>query len=106
MDIAGTLAARRAVRRRGALQALGLGVTALAAGSVATEAKGKKGRKQKVKNRCPGQVASCETAFASFCSKPGTQEECLATARECCASFGTCDAGSAMACFVSRFFTE
>mgnify|MGYP001228364781 CR=1 FL=1 len=106
MDIVGTQVERRAVQRRRALHALGLGVTTLAAGSVATEAKGKKGRKQKVKDRCPAQVAPCETAFTGFCGDPDFQEECLATARECCASFGTCDAGSAMACFVFRFLTK
>lgn len=106
MEIVETLAERRGAARRSALHVLGLGITALAAGSVTTEAKGKKGRKQKVKDRCPGQVAMCETAFAGFCSDPGSQEECLAAARECCASFGTCDAGSAMTCMVRRFLTE
>ncbi len=104
MDIVGTLAERRAVQRRGALH--GLGVTALAAGPVAAGAKRKIGRKHKVKDRCPGQVATCETAFVGFCSDPGFQEECLAAARECCASFGTCDAGSAMTCFVFRFLSK
>ena len=104
MDMVGMLAERRAVQRRKALRALGIGVTAMAAGSVATEAKGKKGRK-KAKDRCPGQVATCEAAFTGFCQDPLFQEECLAAARECCGPLKTCDAGSAMECFVFRFLT-
>lgn len=99
------LAERRAVQRRSALRALGIGVTAMTAGSVVTEAKGKKGKKT-AKDRCSGQVETCEAAFTGFCSDPDFQDACLATARECCASFGTCDAGSAMACFVFRFLTK
>lgn len=96
------LAERRSVQRRTALRALGAGVTAMAAGTVATGAKGKKGRR-KPKDRCPGQVATCEAAFADFCKDPMFQEECLATVGECCDPLKTCDAGSAMECFVFRF---
>jgi hypothetical protein len=99
MDMVSMLTERRAVQRRNALRAMGIGVTALAAGSVATEAKGKK----KAKDRCPRQVSSCEAAFAGFCSDPMFQEECLAAVRECCAPLRTCDAGSAMDCVVFRF---
>ncbi len=102
MDMVSMLAERRAVQRRTALRALGIGVTAMAAGSIATEAKGKQGRKQ-AKDRCPKQVATCEAAFAGFCDAPTFQEECLAAVRECCAPLKTCDAGSAMDCFVFRF---
>ncbi|MDQ2653737.1 MAG: hypothetical protein M3Z20_11935 [Chloroflexota bacterium] len=104
MDMVSMLRERRTVQRRGALRALGIGVTALAAGSVATEAKRKKGR-QKTKDRCPKQVSTCEAAFAGFCSDLMFQEECLAAARECCAPLKTCDAGSAMDCFIFRFLT-
>ena len=102
MDMVSVLTERRAIQRRNALRALGMGVTAMAAGSVATEAKGKKGR-QKAKDRCPGQVSTCEAAIAGFCTDPMFQEDCLAAARECCAPLKTCDAGSAMDCFVFRF---
>lgn len=106
MDMMSMLAERRAVQRRNALRALGVSVTAIATGSVATEAKGKgkKGR-QKPKDRCPGQVATCEAAFADFCMDPMFQEECLASVRECCGALKTCDAGSAMECFIFRFLT-
>jgi hypothetical protein len=104
MDMVGMLAERRAVQRRSALRALGIGVTAMAAGSAATEAKGKKG-KQKSKDRCPNQVPSCEAGLTGICSDPMFQEECLAAVRECCAPLRTCDAGSAMQCFVFRFLT-
>jgi hypothetical protein len=102
MDMVSMLTERRAVQRRAALRALGIGVTAVAAGSVATEAKGKRKRK-KANDRCPNQVPTCEAAFADFCSDPMFQEECLAAARECCAPLKTCDAGSAFDCFVFRF---
>jgi hypothetical protein len=102
MDMVSMLTERRAVQRRSALRALGIGVTAMAAGSVATEAKRKKGR-QKAKDRCPSQVSTCEAAFTDFCNDPMFQEECLAAVRECCAPLKTCDAGSAMECFVFRF---
>jgi hypothetical protein len=102
VDVVGMLAERRAVQRRSTLRALGLGVTAMAVESVATEAKKKRGRKR-AKNRCPRQVAPCEAAFTDYCRSWGYQEECLATVRECCASLNTCDAGKAMDCFVFRF---
>ena len=102
MDMVSMLAERRAVQRRNALRALGIGVTALAAGSVATEAKGKK-RRQKAKDRCPTQVSTCEAAFTAFCDDKLFQDECLASVRECCAPLKACDAGSAMDCFVFRF---
>jgi hypothetical protein len=101
MDMMNMLAERRSVQRRTALRALGVGVTAMAAGSAATEAKGKKGRK--TKDRCPAQISACEAAFVDFCSDPMFQEECLAAARECCAPLKECDASSAMECFVFRF---
>lgn len=104
MDMASMLAERRSVQRRTALRALGLGVTAMAAGSVATEAKGKKGQK-KAKDRCPNQVSSCEAAFADFCKDPMFQEECLAAARESCAPLATCDTSAAMERFIFRFLT-
>ena len=103
MDMMGMLSERRAVQRRSALRALGLGVTAIAAGSVANEAEGKK--KRKPKDRCPSQAAACEAAFAKFCVDPQFQEECLASARECCSPLKTCDAGTAMDCIVFRFLT-
>lgn len=102
MNIVSLLSERRALQRRTALRALGAGVTAMAAGSVATEAKGKKGHRT-TRDRCPGQVSTCEAAFAGFCNDPMFQEECLAAARACCAPLKTCDAGSAMDCFVFRF---
>lgn len=102
MELMSMLAERRAVQRRNALRALGIGVTAMAARAVATEAKGKKGR-QKAKDRCPRQVPTCEAAFADFCKDPMFKEECLAAVEECCAPLKTCDAGSAMECFVFRF---
>lgn len=109
MDMVSMLTERRAVQRRNALRALGIGVTAVAAGTVATEAKGKK-RRQKAKDRCPKQVATCEAAFASFCNEKRTEErfkeECLASARECCAPLKACDAGSAMDCLVFRFLVS
>jgi hypothetical protein len=101
MEMMSMLAERRSVQRRIALRALGIGVTAMTAGSVATEAKGKKGRK--AKNRCAAQVSTCEAAFAEFCKDPMFQEECLAAVGECCAPLKTCDAGSAMECFVFKF---
>lgn len=102
MDMVSMLAERRAVQRRSALRALGIGVTAMAAGTVAAEAKGKKGRR-KAKDRCPKQVASCEAALTAFCDDKLFQDDCLASARECCAPLKACDAGSAMDCFVFRF---
>ena len=102
MDMVSALAERRAVQRRTALRALGISVTAMAAGSVTTEAKGKKGRR-KAQDRCPRQVSTCEAAFADFCTDPMFQEESLAAARECCAPLKTCDAGGAMECFIFRF---
>lgn len=102
MDMMNMLAERRSVQRRTALRALGIGITAMAAGSVATEAKGKKGRR-KTKDRCPGQVSTCEAAFADFCKDPMFQEECLAAVGECCGPLKSCDAGNAMECFVFRF---
>ena len=93
---------RRSVQRRSALRALGLGVTAVAAGSVAS---GVEGKKRKSRDRCPGQVATCEAAFAEFCSDPVFQEECLAAARECCAPLATCDTSAAMERFIFRFLT-
>ena len=104
MDMMSMLAERRSVQRRTALRALGLGVSAVAAGSVASEAKGKKGR-QKAKDRCPQQVSTCEAAFTSFCVDPMFQEECLASARECCSPLKNCDAQSAMDCIIFRFLT-
>ncbi|MEZ4563589.1 MAG: hypothetical protein R2853_12725 [Thermomicrobiales bacterium] len=102
MDMASMLTERRAVQRRSAMRALGIGVIATASGSVDTGAKRKKGR-QKAGDRCPKQVSTCEAAFTGFCNDPVFQEECLAAARECCAPLKTCDAGSAMECFVFRF---
>jgi hypothetical protein len=104
MDMVSVLTERRAVQRRNALRALGIGVTAMAVGSVATDAKRKKGRK-KAQDRCPSQVSACEAAFVDFCNDPTFQEECFASVRECCAPLKTCDAGSAMDCFVFRFLT-
>jgi hypothetical protein len=103
VDMMSMLAERRSVQRRSALRALGLGVTAAAAGSVVTEVEGKK--KRKPKDRCPSQVATCEAAFANFCVDPQFQEECLAAVRECCGPLKTCDAGSAVDCIVFRFLT-
>jgi hypothetical protein len=102
VDMMGMLAERRAVQRRNTLRALGIGVTALATGAITTEAKKKKSGRNK-KNRCQRQVAPCEAAFTDLCTTRGFQEECLAAARECCASLKTCDAGEAMDCFVFRF---
>ena len=102
MDMVSMMTERRAVQRRNALRAMGIGVTALAAGSVAGEAKGKKKRKP-AKDRCSKQVAACEAAFADFCNDPMFQEECLAAVRESCAPLETCDAGSAMERFIFRF---
>lgn len=104
MDLVGMLEERRAVQRRNALRALGIGVTAMAAGPVATEAKGKKGRK-KPKDRCPQQVATCEAAFTDICKDTFFQEECLAAASECCAPLATCDTSAAMDLFIFRFLT-
>ena len=105
MDMESMLAERRAVQRRNALRALGIGVTALAAGSVATDAKKRKKGQKKAKDRCPNQVAPCEAAFAGFCTDTQFQAECLASVRECCAPLTTCDAGKAMECIVFRFLT-
>jgi hypothetical protein len=104
MDMVGMLAERRSVQRRTALRALGVGVTAMAAGTVASEAKGKTGRR-KAKDRCPSQVSTCEAAFARSCVDPMFQEDCLAAARECCTPLKTCDAQSAMDCIIFRFLT-
>lgn len=101
MDMMTMVAARRSVQRRTALRALGAGVAAVAVAEVAAEAKGKKGRK--AKDRCPAQVSTCEAAFADFCGEPSIQAECLAAARECCAPLKSCDATSAMECFIFRF---
>ena len=105
MDMVSMLADRRAVQRRSALRALGLGVTALAAAPVVTDAKRKSKGKQKSKDRCPGQVSTCEAAFTDFCKDPMFQEECLAAARECCAPLATCDTSAAMERFIFRFLT-
>lgn len=102
MDMVSTMTERRAIQRRNALRAMGIGVTALVAGSVAGEAKGKKKRKP-AKDRCPKQVAACEAAFVDFCKDSNVQEECLAAARESCAPLKTCDAGSAMESLIFRF---
>lgn len=106
MDMGGMLADRRAMQRRSALRALGIGVTAVATAQVAAEAKGNKNRKNhKAKDRCPGQVAPCEAAFAEICTNAMPSDECRAAVHECCASLETCDAGSTMDCIVFRFLT-
>ena len=104
MDLVSMLSERRAVKRRNALRALGIGVTSLAAVPLATEAKGKGGkRRQKAKDRCPNQVATCNAAFTTYCEDRLFGAECLSAARTCCASLQTCDAGSAMDCFILHF---
>ena len=104
MDLMTMLAERRAVQRLSALRALGLGVSSLAAVPVATEAKGKGGKgRRKAKDRCPGQVATCDAAFTSYCDGRLFEAECLSAAQACCASLKTCDAASAMDCFILHF---